>query len=92
MAGILGNEWTLRDFSPLEDLPNTVRLSIYTTHDLNRDNATEILQKIVDGVAAGRIGANLDRGFRFDEVVAAHRYMESNAAVGKLVVLVRENG
>jgi len=26
--------------------------------------------------------------FKFDEIVEAHRYMESNAATGKLVVLV----
>ena len=92
MAGILGNAWTLKDFSPLEDLPNTVRLSMYTTHDVNRSNSTENLQKIADGVAAGRLPANLDRTFRFDEIVAAHSYMESNSAVGKLVVVVRENG
>jgi NADPH:quinone reductase-like Zn-dependent oxidoreductase len=87
VAGILGNEWTLKDFSPFEDLPNTVRLTMYTTHDLNRGNAEAPLQRIVDAVATGRLSANLDRVFRFEEIVAAHRYMESNAAVGKVVVL-----
>jgi NADPH:quinone reductase-like Zn-dependent oxidoreductase len=87
VAGLLGNEWTLKEFSPLVDLPNTVRLSMYTTHDLNRANATETLQRIVDRVRTGRIAPNIDRTFRFDEIVAAHRYMESNAATGKLVVL-----
>ncbi|MBI2800100.1 MAG: zinc-binding dehydrogenase [Gammaproteobacteria bacterium] len=34
-------------------------------------------------VRPGRISV---RVFRFDEIVAAHRYMESNFATGKLVV------
>lgn len=78
----------VREFSPLEFIPNTVRLSVYTTHDLNRDNARAPLQEIVEGVAAGRLRPNLDKVFRFEEIVAAHRYMEENRATGKVVVMV----
>jgi NADPH:quinone reductase-like Zn-dependent oxidoreductase len=31
---------------------------------------------------------SIDRVFRFDEIVEAHRYMEENRAKGKLVVVV----
>jgi NADPH:quinone reductase-like Zn-dependent oxidoreductase len=87
-AGLLGNEWTIREFSPMEYIPNTVRLSTYTTHDLNRENATGPLQQIVDGVAAGRFDPHVDRVFRFGEIAAAHRHMEENRATGKIVVMV----
>ena len=46
------------------------------------------LQRIVDGVAAGRYRVNLDRVFHFSEIVEAHRYMEENRAQWKLVVVV----
>jgi NADPH2:quinone reductase len=39
-------------------------------------------------VAAKKYPANLFRVFAFDEIVEAHRVMESNQAKGKLVVKV----
>lgn len=50
--------------------------------------SVEQLQTFIDDVAAGRNQVNVDRVFHFDEIVEAHRYMESNQATGKLVVLV----
>ena len=32
--------------------------------------------------------ANIEQRFRFDEIVAAHRFMEANRGSGKLVVVV----
>lgn len=43
---------------------------------------------VLDGLAAGRFHPHIDRTFPFDEIVAAHRYLESNAQVGKVVVTV----
>ena len=40
-------------------------------------------------VEAGRYRVNIDRTFEIDEIGDAHRYMEANRAVGKLVVLTR---
>jgi hypothetical protein len=44
----------------------------------------------VDGVAAGRYRVNLQRRFRFDEIVDAHRFMEANRGSGMGVVMVNE--
>ena len=86
MTGILGNEWTLHELAPMERIPSTVKL---TTYAGEAENLTgEQLQRFVDGVATGRYRVNIHRVFRFDEIVEAHRYMEHNPAVGKLVVLV----
>jgi NADPH:quinone reductase-like Zn-dependent oxidoreductase len=43
---------------------------------------------VIEGVEAGRLKPIIDRSFAFDEIVEAHRYMESNQQVGKIVVAV----
>jgi NADPH:quinone reductase-like Zn-dependent oxidoreductase len=43
---------------------------------------------IESGLAAGAIRPVIDRVFPFDDIVAAHRHLESNAQVGKVVVEV----
>ncbi|MBZ0278491.1 MAG: zinc-binding alcohol dehydrogenase family protein [Anaerolineae bacterium] len=86
MTGILGNAWALEHFEPLDDIPSSVKLTIYGGDAQNLP--AERLQTFVDSVAAGHSRVNIDRVFRFAEIVEAHRYMESNQATGKLVVVV----
>ncbi len=86
MTGILGNEWTLNEFTPMDMIPSTVK---FTTYAGGAENLRgEQLQSFVDGIAMGRYRVNINRVFRFEEIVEAHRYMENNQATGKLVVLV----
>jgi len=85
-AGMLGNQWVLERFEPMPAIPSTVRLTTYTTHTVTAANSAESLQRIVRAVEQGRLRLNLDRVFRFGEIVQAHRYMEENRAAGKLVV------
>lgn len=87
-AGLLGNAWRLEQFEPMPAIPSTVRLTVYTTHIVTAANSTVPLQQIVRGIEAGRLRLNLDRVFRFDDIAAAHQYMEENRATGKLVVTV----
>ena len=86
MTGILGNDWTLHEFAPMEMIPSTVKFTIYAGEAENLTG--EQLQNFVDGIATGRYRVNINRVFRFEEIVEAHRYMENNQAMGKLVVLV----
>lgn len=87
-TGLLGNAWVLHEFEPMAALPPTVKLTTYNTEDVTAANSTQALQRIVDGVAAGRYRVSVDRVFHFNEIVEAHRYMEENRAKGKLVVVV----
>jgi NADPH:quinone reductase len=89
-TGILGNAWVMDRFEPLEDIPSTVKLTTYHSGSTSAARSTAALQEIVDGVAAGRYRSNLERRFRFDEIVEAHRCMEESRATGKLVVVVDE--
>ena len=62
---------------------STVRLTTYHSGTTSAERSTAAMQEIVDGVAAGRYRANLQRLFRFDEIVEAHRFMEENRGSGK---------
>jgi NADPH2:quinone reductase len=87
MTGMLGNEWSLANFEPMM-IPSSVKLTTYQSETLDMSTAVSALQEYVTGVEHGTYTVRLDRVFKFDEIVEAHRYMESNAATGKLVVLV----
>lgn len=78
----------MEQFEPLVDIPSTVRLTTYHSGSTSAERSTTGLQAIVDGVAQGHYSANIERRFRFDEIVEAHRFMEENRGSGKLVVMV----
>jgi NADPH:quinone reductase-like Zn-dependent oxidoreductase len=48
----------------------------------------EALKYVFDHVAAGTFKPRIDRVFPLEQIVEAHRYMESNQQVGKIVVTV----
>jgi NADPH:quinone reductase len=84
-TGMLSNQWTVRDFYPIEYLPRGVRLSAYGGEAA--DLPPQILQGFLDQVAAGSAAVPIGRVYRFDEIVQAHSDMEGNRVSGKLVVL-----
>ena len=84
MTGILGNEWTMKDFTPMGDIPSLGRLTVYMGEAGNLKK--ELLQEFIDGVEDETIKINIDKIFRLDQIVEAHQYMESNQAKGKIVV------
>jgi NADPH:quinone reductase-like Zn-dependent oxidoreductase len=43
---------------------------------------------IVDGLAAGKLKPVIAKTFPFEQIVEAHRYLESNQQIGKIVVTV----
>ncbi|MCW5515992.1 zinc-binding alcohol dehydrogenase family protein [Muriicola sp. Z0-33] len=86
MTGILGNSWTIKDFSPMYDIPSMGKLTIYAGDAANLSK--ELLQEFIDEVEKGNINLNIDRVFSLDEVAIAHQYMEDNRAKGKLVVKI----
>jgi NADPH:quinone reductase-like Zn-dependent oxidoreductase len=48
----------------------------------------QAVQYVFDHVQAGDFKPRIDRVFPFSEIVEAHRYMESNEQIGKIVVTV----
>jgi NADPH:quinone reductase-like Zn-dependent oxidoreductase len=59
----------------------------YTLFELAHDPVfPKAKQYIFDHLASGAFKPVIDKTFRFAEIVEAHRYMESNAQIGKIVV------
>ncbi|MCP1916355.1 zinc-dependent alcohol dehydrogenase family protein [Bradyrhizobium sp. USDA 4508] len=75
LANVLGKSLTLRG---------------YLVHEIVRDPARLAAAKafILDGLADGALKPIIARTFPFEEIVEAHRYLESNTQFGKIVVTV----
>ncbi len=84
-TGMLSNQWTVRDFYPIEYLPRGVRLTAYGGDA--SDLPSDVLQDFLDAVAAGDAQVPIHRTYRMDEISQAHADMEAGNATGKLVVL-----
>jgi len=84
MTGILGNEWTMQNFTPMGDIPSLGRLTVYMGESKNLSK--DLLQAFINKVEKGNIKLNIDSVFQLDQIVKAHQYMENNLAKGKLVV------
>ena len=84
-TGMLSNQWTVRDFYPIEYLPRGVRLTAYGGDA--SDLPPSVLQEFLDDVSAGRATVPIHRTYRLDEIAEAHADMEAGRATGKLVAL-----
>jgi NADPH:quinone reductase-like Zn-dependent oxidoreductase len=85
MTGIVGNSWSLDQFAPMDFIPSGVYLTIYDGDD--RDFMAMPLQELVDEIANRTFPLKIGRVFELNEIVEAHRLMESNNAGGKIVAL-----
>lgn len=85
-TGMLSDVWTIPDFYPMDLLPNGVRLTAYSGEAADLPQA--VLQDYLDAVAAGAARVPIARVYAFEEIVEAHRAMESDAMSGKLVVTI----
>lgn len=84
MTGILGNEWTMKEFTPMGDIPSLGKLTVYMGDSENLSK--ELLQEFIDEVKLGNIKLNIDREFKLSQVAEAHQFMEENKAKGKIIV------
>jgi NADPH:quinone reductase-like Zn-dependent oxidoreductase len=84
-TGMLSNEWTVKDFYPIDYLPQGVRLTAYSGEAGNLPAG--VLQTFLDDIAANRARVPIDQVFDLDHIHDAHTLMESGQARGKLVVL-----
>ncbi len=90
MTGALADIWSVKDFSPLGDIPPLVRLTGYGSNPALLSK--EEFQTYIDNVEDGKIKLITDKVFHLDEIVRAHEYLESNEAKGKVVVFTGGKG
>ncbi len=91
VIGLLGGPPVLEQFHLMQDLPAGIRLNFFPS-GLFGTPALPLqgtpLPWLAKEVAAGSIPSIRSQTFAFDEVPKAHRLMESDRALGKLVVLL----
>jgi NADPH:quinone reductase-like Zn-dependent oxidoreductase len=85
MTGMVGNKWSIAEFSPMDAIPTGVYLTSYGGE--NDDFMRTPLERLAQQVATGTLRVAVGRTFRLDDIVEAHRCMEENRAGGKIVVL-----
>lgn len=87
--GFLGESAVENGLQPSADIPSGVRLTTYASRaTIDAAHCATALQQIVDGITTGRYQAHRDRVFPFEQLVAAHHYMEDNHATGTVVVTI----
>jgi NADPH:quinone reductase len=84
-TGMLSNQWTVRDFYPIDYIPRGVRLTAYTGGAA--DLPANVLQDFLDAVAAGEAVVPIHHVYALDQIRRAHAEMEAGSATGKIVVL-----
>jgi NADPH:quinone reductase-like Zn-dependent oxidoreductase len=85
MTGMVGDKWSIADFSPMDEIPTAVNLTTYNGDA--EDFMLTPLDKLAAQIAAGALHIQIGKVFHLDEIVEAHRCMEENNAGGKIVLL-----
>lgn len=85
MTGMVGDKWAFDNFSPMGVIPTSVSLTTYSGGA--EDFMNTPLQSLLDAIKAGVLPFRVGKKFLLDDIVEAHRTMESNSAGGKIVVL-----
>ena len=84
-TGIVGNTWTIGSINPMEYIPTSVCLTVYSGSEKNFMNTP--LQSVIEQIEAGSLKVAIGKMFMLDDIVKAHELMDSNKAGGKIVVL-----
>ncbi|MBD1362615.1 zinc-binding dehydrogenase [Mucilaginibacter sp. ZT4R22] len=86
MTGMLAEQWSFKEFAPMEYIPATVGLTVYDSGQIRVD--AQSFQQFINDVEAGSVKLPIGRTFHLSEIAAAHQLMDNNAAGGKIVVLI----
>jgi len=85
MTGMVGNQWSFDNFSPMDVIPTSVKLTSYAGDVSDFSNTP--LQTVIRDIESGTMKVTIGAVFKLDDIVQAHRVMEDNLAGGKIVVL-----
>jgi NADPH2:quinone reductase len=86
LVGQAGREPSRVDVSSLM-AGNRSLTGVFLGAEIASDRVHDNIQRLVDDVAAGRLRAIIDRTFPLKEAAAAHAYIESRKAVGRVLLI-----
>jgi NADPH2:quinone reductase len=80
-----------RDPSPLDvsvlGMNNQSLTGVFLGAEIATPRAHAMIGRHIDDVAAGKLHVEVDRTFPLSEAAAAHAYLESRQAVGRVVLI-----
>ena len=100
LANAAGYQATIMEYGALDPRPTPyplfpaigkgLTIRAYTLFEINTDpeRSTRARKFVTEGLTTGVLIPIIAKTFRLDEIVEAHRYMESNEQIGKIVVTV----
>ena len=86
MVGAAGREAMTVDVSPLM-AGNRSLTGVFLGAEIATDRAHNMIQRLVDEAARGEYKVVIDRTFPLSEAAAAHAYIESRQAVGRVLLI-----
>ena len=81
-CGLLGGQWTIPDFDPIEMLYRNLYLTTFASGNVSRDK----LQALVDFVERYQVDVRPEKVFSIEQIQDAHAYLESSQSFGKVIV------
>lgn len=82
-TGLLGGQWYLKNFDPTFDL----KKNIYLTTFYSGNVSSEQWQSLFDYINCYQVDVRPEKIFSLDQIRAAHDYLDSPQALGKIIVL-----
>ncbi|VAW61330.1 hypothetical protein MNBD_GAMMA09-723 [hydrothermal vent metagenome] len=89
VVGILSGAPILDNFNLMSDLPNTVSLSFFASGILGSEHlplSESPVQWIIEQMESRKMTSQISKIFEFEQIQEAHRCIENNQALGKIVV------
>lgn len=83
LTGLLGDQWTIPHFDPIEDLPTNSYLTSFNSATVNEFKINQMIKFIEQY----HVNLKPARIFKLNEIQKAHEYLESNHSFGKVIVL-----
>ncbi len=83
VTGILGKKATIDNFYPIKDIPSGVYLTCFMSNSPSQIIINELFTRLWEY----NLHPVIARTFGLDEIIEAHKLMESNEANGKIVVV-----
>ena len=81
-CGLLGGQWTVPDFDPIEMLSRNLYLTTFASGNVSHDK----LQALVDFVEQYRVDVRPEKVYQIDQIQEAHAYLEGSHSFGKVIV------
>ena len=81
-CGLLGGQWTVPDFDPIEMLSRNLYLTTFASGNVCQDK----LQALVDFVEQYHVDVGPEKVYKIDQIQEAHAYLEGSHSFGKVIV------